>query len=84
MVSYDISYSYEKGFGASVGGGMKLMEGLGVGATLSYNEQTGFGTSAGLQAGTSALSFNAGISYSEQGGISANAGLGLGMGKNGT
>ncbi|WP_228005286.1 peptidase M23 [Leptospira borgpetersenii] len=84
MVSYDISYSYEKGFGASVGGGMKLMEGLGVGATLSYNEQTGFGASAGLQAGTSALSFNAGISYSEQGGISANAGLGLGMGKNGT
>ncbi|EMF97933.1 hypothetical protein LEP1GSC123_4075 [Leptospira borgpetersenii str. 200701203] len=60
------------------------MEGLGVGATLSYNEQTGFGASAGLQAGTSALSFNAGISYSEQGGISANAGLGLGMGKNGT
>ncbi|ENO64240.1 peptidase, M23 family [Leptospira borgpetersenii serovar Mini str. 201000851] len=84
MVSYDISCSYEKGFGASVGGGMKLMEGLGVGATLSYNEQTGFGASAGLQAGTSALSFNAGISYSEQGGISANAGLGLGMGKNGT
>ncbi|ENO63165.1 hypothetical protein LEP1GSC191_1551, partial [Leptospira borgpetersenii serovar Mini str. 201000851] len=84
MVSYDISYSYEKGFGASVGGGMKLMEGLGVGATLSYNEQTGFGASAGLQAGTSALSFNAGLSYSEQGGISANAGLGLGMGKNGT
>ncbi|EKP13890.1 hypothetical protein LEP1GSC128_1339, partial [Leptospira borgpetersenii str. 200801926] len=81
-MSYDISYSYEKGFGASVGGGMKLMEGLGVGATLSYNEQTGFGASAGLQAGTSALSFNAGISYSEQGGISANAGLGLGMGKN--
>ncbi|AXX17333.1 peptidase M23 [Leptospira borgpetersenii serovar Ceylonica] len=84
MVSYDISYSYEKGFGASVGGGMKLMEGLGVGATLSYNEQTGFGGSAGLQAGTSALSFNAGLSYSEQGEISANAGLGLGMGKNGT
>ncbi|WP_254056009.1 peptidase M23 [Leptospira mayottensis] len=84
LVSYDLSYSREKGFGASVGGGMKLMEGLGVGATLSYNEQTGFGGSAGLQAGTSALSFNAGISYSEQGGISANAGLGLGMGKNGT
>ncbi|EKS01135.1 hypothetical protein LEP1GSC125_0042, partial [Leptospira mayottensis 200901122] len=84
LVSYDLSYSREKGFGASVGGGMKLMEGLGVGATLSYNEQTGFGGSAGLQAGTSALSFNAGISYSEQGGISANAGLGVGMGKNAT
>ncbi|EMO65132.1 hypothetical protein LEP1GSC133_4516, partial [Leptospira borgpetersenii serovar Pomona str. 200901868] len=31
-----------------------------MGATLSYNEQTGFGGSAGLQAGTNALSFNAG------------------------
>ncbi|WP_242508153.1 M23 family metallopeptidase [Leptospira mayottensis] len=84
LVSYDLSYSRENGFGASVGGGLKLMEGLGVGATLSYNEQTGFGGSLGLQAGTSALSFNAGLSYSEQGGISANAGIGLGMGKNAT
>ncbi|MDI7238058.1 M23 family peptidase, partial [Leptospira santarosai] len=50
--------------------------------TLSYNEQSGFGASVGLQAGTSALSFNAGLSYSQSGGISANAGLGLGLGKN--
>ncbi|AXR69933.1 hypothetical protein DPV73_17915 [Leptospira mayottensis] len=82
MVSYDLSYSYDKGFGASVGGGMKLMEGLGVGATLSYNEQTGFGGSLGLQAGTSALSFNAGLNYSQQGGISGSAGIGRGLGKN--
>ncbi|AXR66658.1 hypothetical protein DPV73_00010 [Leptospira mayottensis] len=81
MVSYDLSYSYDKGFGASVGGGMKLMEGLGVGATLSYNEQTGFGGSLGLQAGTSALSFNAGLNYSQQGGISGSAGIGRGLGK---
>ncbi|WP_459178170.1 TIGR04388 family protein, partial [Leptospira santarosai] len=73
MVSYDLSYSYEDGFGASVGGGMKIMDGLGIGATLSYNEQSGFGASIGLQAGTSALSYNAGLSYSQRNGISANA-----------
>ncbi|WP_370621524.1 hypothetical protein [Leptospira kirschneri] len=82
MVSYDLSYSYDKGFGASIGGGMKLIQGLGVGASLSYNEQTGFGASVGLQAGTSKLSVNAGLSYSQAGGVSANAGIGLGMGKN--
>ncbi|ONF83453.1 peptidase M23 [Leptospira santarosai serovar Grippotyphosa] len=82
MVSYDLSYSYEDGFGASVGGGMKIMDGLGIGATLSYNEQSGFGASIGLQAGTSALSYNAGLSYSQRDGISANAGIGLGLGKN--
>ncbi|MDI7158155.1 peptidase M23, partial [Leptospira santarosai] len=82
MVSYDLSYSYEDGFGASVGGGMKIIDGLGIGATLSYNEQSGFGASFGLQAGTSALSYNAGLSYSQSGGISANAGLGLGLGRN--
>ncbi|EKS09755.1 hypothetical protein LEP1GSC071_0165 [Leptospira santarosai str. JET] len=82
MVSYDLSYSYEDGFGASVGGGMKIMDGLGIGATLSYNEQSGFGASIGLQAGTSALSYNAGLSYSQSGGISANAGIGLGLGRN--
>ncbi|EMJ62139.1 hypothetical protein LEP1GSC051_1219 [Leptospira sp. P2653] len=84
MVSYNLSYSRENGFGASVGGGFKVMEGLGVGATLSYNEQSGFGASVGLQAGTSALSFNAGLSYSERDGISANAGIGVGMGRNAT
>ncbi|EMM75635.1 peptidase, M23 family [Leptospira santarosai str. 2000030832] len=82
MVSYDLSYSYEDGFGASVGSGMKIVEGLGVGSTLSYNEQNGFGMSLGLQAGTSALSYNAGLSYSQSGGISANAGIGLGLGRN--
>ncbi|EKS01874.1 hypothetical protein LEP1GSC125_0020, partial [Leptospira mayottensis 200901122] len=54
-----------------------------MGATLSYNEQTGFGGSVGLQAGTNALSFNAGLNYSQQGGISGSAGLGRGLGKNG-
>ncbi|EMO72011.1 hypothetical protein LEP1GSC130_3575 [Leptospira santarosai str. 200403458] len=58
------------------------MDGLGIGATLSYNEQSGFGASVGLQAGTSALSYNAGLSYSQRDGISANAGIGLGLGKN--
>nr|WP_232610197.1 hypothetical protein [Leptospira santarosai] len=82
MVSYDLSYSYEDGFGASVGSGMKIVEGLGVGSTLSYNEQNGFGMSLGLQAGTSALSYNAGLSYSERDGISGSAGIGLGLGKN--
>ncbi|MDI7187937.1 peptidoglycan DD-metalloendopeptidase family protein [Leptospira santarosai] len=82
MVSYDLSYSYEDGFGASVGSGMKIVEGLGIGSTLSYNEQNGFGASFGLQAGTSALSYNAGLSYSQSGGISANAGIGLGLGRN--
>ncbi|MBW9233930.1 TIGR04388 family protein [Leptospira santarosai] len=82
LIGFDCSYSYADGFGASVGGGMKIIDGLGIGATLSYNEQSGFGASVGLQAGTSALSFNAGLSYSESGGISANAGLGLGLGKN--
>ncbi|UPY76959.1 hypothetical protein FH581_013540 [Leptospira weilii] len=84
MVSYNLSYTRDGGFGASVGGGFKVMEGLGVGATLSYNEQSGFGASVGLQAGTSALSFNAGLSYSERDGISGNAGIGLGMGRNAT
>ncbi|EMP04317.1 hypothetical protein LEP1GSC171_0284 [Leptospira santarosai str. HAI1380] len=82
MVSYDLSYSYEDGFGASVGSGMKIVEGLGVGSTLSYNEQNGFGMSLGLQAGTSALSYNAGLSYSERDGISGSAGIGLGLGRN--
>ncbi|UPY77310.1 peptidase M23 [Leptospira weilii] len=81
MVSYNLSYTRDGGFGASVGGGFKVMEGLGVGATLSYNEQSGFGASVGLQAGTSALSFNAGLSYSERDGISGNAGLNYGLGK---
>ncbi|EMF79565.1 hypothetical protein LEP1GSC188_0097 [Leptospira weilii serovar Topaz str. LT2116] len=40
-IGFDCSYSYADGFGASVGVGYKLMEGLGVGATLSYNEQSG-------------------------------------------
>ncbi|EMO86619.1 hypothetical protein [Leptospira santarosai] len=35
-----------------------------------------------MQAGTSALSYNAGLSYSQSGGISANAGIGLGLGRN--
>ncbi|EKR93806.1 hypothetical protein LEP1GSC163_2538 [Leptospira santarosai str. CBC379] len=38
--------------------------------------------SFGLQAGTSALSYNAGLSYSERDGISGSAGIGLGLGKN--
>ncbi|MDO6395522.1 TIGR04388 family protein [Leptospira santarosai] len=84
LIGFDCSYSYADGFGASVGGGMKIIDGLGIGATLSYNEQSGFGASVGLQAGTSALSYNAGLSYSQSGGISANAGLGLGLGKNAT
>ncbi|MGJ4754353.1 TIGR04388 family protein [Leptospira kmetyi] len=81
-ISYNLSYSYDQGFGASIGGGLKIMEGLGVGATISYNEQSGFGGSVGLQAGTSKLNFNAGISYSQAGGVSANAGVGVGLGKN--
>ncbi|EKR28529.1 hypothetical protein LEP1GSC087_0538 [Leptospira interrogans serovar Bataviae str. L1111] len=79
-VNYNISYSYAEGFGASVGVGFKIAEGLGVGATLSYNENQGFGGSVGLQAGTSALSFNAGLSYSQRDGVSANAGVGIGLG----
>ncbi|WP_438266269.1 TIGR04388 family protein [Leptospira kirschneri] len=79
-VSYNLSYSYADGFGASVGGGLKIANGLGVGATLSYNENQGFGGSVGFQAGTSALSFNAGLSYSQRDGISANAGIGVGLG----
>ncbi|MDI7226559.1 peptidase M23, partial [Leptospira santarosai] len=74
--------SRTEGFSASVGSGMKIAEGLGIGSTLSYNEQSGFGASFGLQAGTSALSYNAGLSYSQSGGISANAGIGLGLGRN--
>ncbi|EMM76969.1 hypothetical protein LEP1GSC040_4004 [Leptospira santarosai str. 2000030832] len=38
--------------------------------------------SFGLQAGTSALSYNAGLSYSERDGISGSAGIGLGLGRN--
>uniref|UniRef100_UPI001F3C159D M23 family metallopeptidase n=1 Tax=Leptospira interrogans TaxID=173 RepID=UPI001F3C159D len=79
-VSYNLSYSYADGFGASIGGGWKIANGLGVGATLSYNENQGFGGSVGLQAGTSALSFNAGLSYSQRDGVSANAGVGIGLG----
>ncbi|UOG65565.1 hypothetical protein MAL04_03460 [Leptospira noguchii] len=79
-VSYNLSYSYSEGFGASVGGGWKIASGLGVGATLSYNENQGFGGSVGLQGGTSALSFNAGLSYSQRDGVSANAGVGIGLG----
>ncbi|WP_041175433.1 TIGR04388 family protein, partial [Leptospira santarosai] len=82
MVSYDLSYSRTEGFSASVGSGMKIVDGLGIGSTLSYNEQSGFGASFGLQAGTSALSYNAGLSYSERDGISGSAGIGLGLGKN--
>ncbi|OOV45515.1 hypothetical protein B1J93_04750 [Leptospira kirschneri serovar Pomona] len=59
---------------------MKIANGLGVGATLSYNENQGFGGSVGFQAGTSALSFNGGLSYSQRDGISANAGIGVGLG----
>ncbi|EMN45254.1 hypothetical protein [Leptospira weilii] len=51
---------------------------------LSYTRDGGFGAIVGLQAGTSALSFNAGLSYSERDGISGNAGIGLGMGRNAT
>ncbi|UOG55063.1 peptidase M23 [Leptospira noguchii] len=80
IVSYNLSYSYADGFGASVGGGWQVAKGLGVGATLSYNEQSGFGASVGFQAGTSALSFNGGLSYSQRDGISANAGVGIGLG----
>ncbi|EMM88433.1 hypothetical protein LEP1GSC039_3274 [Leptospira santarosai str. 2000027870] len=40
MVSYDLSYSYEDGFGASVGSGMKIVEGLGVGSTLRAGLKT--------------------------------------------
>ncbi|EMO40136.1 hypothetical protein LEP1GSC186_4784, partial [Leptospira noguchii serovar Autumnalis str. ZUN142] len=79
-VSYNLSYSYADGFGASVGGGWQVAKGLGVGATLSYNEQSGFGASVGFQAGTSALSFNGGLSYSQRDGVSANAGVGIGLG----
>ncbi|WP_032921313.1 hypothetical protein, partial [Leptospira santarosai] len=82
MVSYDLSYSRTEGFSASVGSGMKIVEGLGIGSTISYNEQSGFGASFGLQAGTSALSYNAGLSYSERDGISGSAGIGLGLGRN--
>ncbi|EMS84542.1 hypothetical protein LEP1GSC074_0920 [Leptospira noguchii str. Hook] len=84
IVSYNLSYSYADGFGASVGGGWQVAKGLGVGATLSYNEQSGFGASVGFQAGTSALSFNGGLSYSQRDGVSANAGVGIGLGKNAT
>ncbi|UOG55073.1 hypothetical protein [Leptospira noguchii] len=80
IVSYNLSYSYADGFGASVGGGWQVAKGLGVGATLSYNEQSGFGASVGFQAGTSALSFNGGLSYSQRDGVSANAGVGIGLG----
>ncbi|MCG6146457.1 polymorphic toxin-type HINT domain-containing protein [Leptospira bandrabouensis] len=82
-VSYNLSYSYDEGFGASVGAGYKLGEGLALGGSISYNEKSGFSGSIGLQMGLTGdnrLTLNAGLNFDQKGFTGADVGLGIGTG----
>ncbi|MBM9549243.1 hypothetical protein JWG40_19630, partial [Leptospira sp. 201903074] len=89
-VSYDLSYSYAEGFGASIGGGYNFVPGLSLGGTLSYNEYQGFDGSVGVQArmtNDSSVTLNAGVSFKADTkgrvtGSRVDVGVGLGLGKN--
>ncbi|MBM9549247.1 hypothetical protein JWG40_19650 [Leptospira sp. 201903074] len=66
-VTVDATYSYDEGFGASVGVGVGGVATVGI----SYSDQGGFGAS--VSAGIGPL--QVGLSYSQQGGFGANIGF---------
>ncbi|PJZ68013.1 hypothetical protein CH373_18390, partial [Leptospira perolatii] len=84
-ISYGMSYSYEDGFQASVGGGLGKA-GLGFGGSLSYSANTGaISGSLGLQARmvpSSRITANLGVNFDNSGFTGVNTGFGVGMGTN--